>query len=143
MHVRCEWWRFRRADGEPWGLAGLWNVWIDKATGDELESFTMLTLNADGHPLMGRMHKPEVDPKTGLVLPLEQQDKRSVIPIEAADFDQWLEGTVEQAQQLLKLAPAETFDAGPAPPDPPRQPKPKPERAKPKEPPAAEEPELF
>ena len=22
-----EWWRFRRADGAPWGLAGLWNVW--------------------------------------------------------------------------------------------------------------------
>ena len=20
---RCEWWRFRRADGQPWGLAGL------------------------------------------------------------------------------------------------------------------------
>jgi hypothetical protein len=65
-----------------------------------------------------------------------------VIPIEAADFDQWLEGTVEQAQQLLKLAPAEIFDAGPAPPDPPRQPKPKPERAQPKVPPPAE-PSLF
>ncbi len=88
---RCEWWRFRRADGQPWGLAGLWSVWIDKATGDEFESYTMLTINADGHPLMGRMHKPEVDPKTGLVLPLERQDKRSVIPIEAANFDQWLE----------------------------------------------------
>jgi putative SOS response-associated peptidase YedK len=21
------WWRFRRADGAPWGLAGLWNTW--------------------------------------------------------------------------------------------------------------------
>lgn len=56
--TRCEWWRFRRADGAPWGLAGLWNAWTDKATGDEFESYTMLTLNADGHPLMGRMHKP-------------------------------------------------------------------------------------
>ena len=25
------WWRFRRADGRPWGLAGLWNTWTDKA----------------------------------------------------------------------------------------------------------------
>lgn len=140
---RCEWWRFRRADGEPWGLAGHWNVWVDKATGDEFESYTMLTLNADGHPLMGRMHKPEVDPTTKQVLPLERQDKRSVIPIEAADFDLWLEGTVDQAQQLLKLAPAEIFDAGPAPQDPPRQPKPRPERAQPKAPPPAEEPTLF
>lgn len=102
------WWRFRRADGQPWGLAGLWNVWLDKATGEEHESYTMLTINADDHPLMRRMHKP--DPK----LPPDQQDKRSVIPIEAGDVDQWLAGTVQEAQQLLRLAPVEAFDARPA-----------------------------
>lgn len=26
---RNVWWRFRRADSMPWGLAGLWNTWID------------------------------------------------------------------------------------------------------------------
>ena len=41
-----EWWRFRRADGNPWGLAGLWNAWTDPNTGDLIESFTMLTMNA-------------------------------------------------------------------------------------------------
>jgi putative SOS response-associated peptidase YedK len=56
------WWRFRRADGAPWGLAGLWNTWTDKTTGEVVESY-MLTLNADIHPLMNRMHKP--DPKLG------------------------------------------------------------------------------
>jgi hypothetical protein len=81
-----------------------------------------------------------LDPDAKQVLPLERQDKRSVMPIEASDFDEWLEGTVDQAQQLLKLGPAEIFDASPAPPDPPRQPKAKLERAtKPKEPLAAEE----
>jgi hypothetical protein len=60
------------------------------------------------------MHKPEVDRKTKAGLPLELQDKRSVTPIEAADFDQWLEGRVEQVQLLLKLAPVEIFDVGPA-----------------------------
>lgn len=99
------WWRFRRADGMPWGLAGLWNTWIDKATGEVHESYTMLTINADRHPLMSRMHKP--DPK----LPLNQQDKRSVIPIEVGDVDQWLAGTVAEAQELLRLAEAEVFDA--------------------------------
>ena len=94
------WWQFRRADGDPWGLAGLWNTWIDKATGEVHESYTMLTINADEHPLMRRMHKP--DPKA----PPEKQDKRSVIPLKAADFDQWLEGTVQQAKGLMKLAPA-------------------------------------
>lgn len=102
------WWRFRRADGQPWGLAGLWNIWLDKQTGEEHESYTMLTINADGHSLMSRMHKP--DPK----LSPAQQDKRSVIPIEMPDVDQWLAGTQKEAQELLRLAPVEIFDAGPA-----------------------------
>ena len=101
------WWTFRRVDGYPWGLAGLWNVWVDTATGEVHESYTMLTINADEHPLMSRMHK--LDPK----LALDKQDKRSVIPLEAADFDQWLEGTVDQARALMKLAPVEVFDGGP------------------------------
>ncbi|MEJ8852178.1 hypothetical protein [Variovorax rhizosphaerae] len=49
----------------------------------------MLTLNADAHPLMNRMHKP--DPKVGR----DEQDKRSVVPIERGDVDQWLEGTMK------------------------------------------------
>jgi hypothetical protein len=40
-------------------------------------------------------------------------DKRSVTPIERGDVDQWLAGTVEDAQQLLKLATVEVFAAGP------------------------------
>jgi len=101
------WWRFRRADGAPWGLAGLWNTWVDKATGELVESYTMLTLNADAHPLMRRMHKPEPD------LPADAQDKRSVIPIEPDDVLQWLHGSLDEAKNLLRLAPVERFDAGP------------------------------
>lgn len=101
------WWRFARADGDPWGLAGLWNVWTDRASGQVYESYTMLTINADAHPLMSRMHK--TDPK----LPADLQDKRSVIPIELADVDQWLAGTVAEATQLLRVAPVEVFNAGP------------------------------
>ncbi|WP_353506438.1 SOS response-associated peptidase family protein [Variovorax sp. J31P207] len=102
-----QWWQFRRADGDPWGLAGLWSTWTDKATGEVHESYTMLTLNADHHPLMNRMHKP--DPK----LPPDQQDKRSVIAIERGDVDQWLAGTMDEARQLMRLTPVEVFDAGP------------------------------
>lgn len=80
---------------------------MDHATGEVHESYTMLTINADSHALMSRMHKP--DPK----LPADQQDKRSVIPIELADVDRWLAGTVRDAQALLKLAPVEVFDAEP------------------------------
>jgi putative SOS response-associated peptidase YedK len=99
------WWTFKRADGAPWNLAGLWATWVDRQTGEAHESYTMLTVNADAHPLMGRMHKP--DPK----LPADQQDKRSVIPIEDGDIDTWLAGTQQQAKALMKLAPVEVFEA--------------------------------
>ena len=102
------WWRFRRQDGNPWGLAGLWNTWVDKSTGEVFESYTMLTVNADAHPIMRRMHKP--DPK----LPPDQQDKRSVIAIEAEDVDAWLLGTVADAKALLRAPGMEVISASPA-----------------------------
>ena len=102
-------WRFTRRDGSPWGLAGLWNSWVDPATGEVLESYTMLTLNADMHPLMNRMHKP--DPKRGP----DQQDKRSVVPIEPHDVDPWLHAPLAQAAQLIKLAPVDCFAGEPVP----------------------------
>ena len=102
-------WRFLRSDGAPWGLAGLWNSWTDPSSGEVLESYTMLTLNADAHPLMRRMHRP--DPKR----PPEHQDKRSVVPIESEDVDRWLHAPVAQAAQLVKLAPVELFVAEPVP----------------------------
>lgn len=101
------WWRFRRADGAAWGLAGLFNAWTDPATGEVIESYTMLTINADDHPLMRRMHKPKA------YRPTAAQDKRSVIPIEMADVDQWLSGSMEDAKSLMRLAPVDVFDAAP------------------------------
>ncbi len=101
------WWTFRRADGAPWGLAGLWSTWTDKASGEIVESYTMLTLNADSHPLMSRMHKPV--PKVAA----DKQDKRSVVSIEFEDVDQWLNGTQDDAKRLIRLAPVDMFDAGP------------------------------
>ncbi len=96
-------WRFTRSDGAPWGLAGLWNSWTDPATGEVLQTYTLLTINADAHPLMRRMHRP--DPKR----PADQQDKRSVVPIEAEDVDTWLQAPLSEAVQLVRLAPAEAF----------------------------------
>ena len=86
-----------------WGLAGLWNTWVEKTTGEVHESYTMLTVNADHHPLMRRMHKP--DPK----LPLDGQDKRSVIPLPRDNWNAWLAGTVREAQALLRLPAADEF----------------------------------
>ena len=107
---RNVWWRFGRADGAPWALAGLWNTWVDRASGVELESYTMLTINADAHPLMRRMHKP--DPR----LPPDRQDKRSVVAIERADVDRWLHAPAAEAARLMKPPAVELIADGPAPP---------------------------
>lgn len=104
---RNVWWRFRRADGQPWGLAGLWNTWTDSGSGEILESYTMLTINADDHPLMRRMHKPKPDRPAG------EQDKRSVIAIQPADVQTWLAGTLEDARELLCPPPMEVIRAEP------------------------------
>ena len=54
-------WHFRRADALPWMLAGLWSQWVEPGTGECVYSYTMLTQNCDGHPVLELMHKP--DPK--------------------------------------------------------------------------------
>jgi len=111
--VKNRWWRFRRADGQPWALAGVWSEWTDHDTGEVVPSYSMLTMNCDEHPLLSLMHKPERDPRDrNRVLPIEEQDKRSVIPIAQADWDTWLNGTVEQADSLLRLPAVEDFAHG-------------------------------
>jgi putative SOS response-associated peptidase YedK len=102
------WWRFGRADGQPWALAGLWSEWTDPDTGEVVPSYTMLTQNCDAHALLNRFHKP--DPK----LPADQQDKRAVVPIEREDWDQWLNGSLEDAATLIRLPGEERFVHGTA-----------------------------
>lgn len=104
---RNVWWRFRRADGLPWALAGLWNTWVDRQSGEVVETYTLLTVNADAHPLMARMHKP--DPR----LPADRQDKRSVVAIEPCDGARWLRGNWTEAASLLKPPAAVLIEAGP------------------------------
>jgi putative SOS response-associated peptidase YedK len=101
------WWRVRRAGGAPWVLAGLWNTWAQKTTGEVVDSDTMLMVKADLHPPMNRMHK--TDPTLGP----DQQVKRSVVPIELDDVGTWLTGSLDAAATLVRLAPAEVVDAGP------------------------------
>lgn len=100
---RSVWWRFRRIDGALWGLAGLWNTWTDPATGELHESYTMLTMNADKHALMRRMHKPKPNSSAG------GEDKRSVIPLAPEDWGPWLSGSPLAAQALFALPGADQF----------------------------------
>lgn len=36
-----------------------------------------------------------------------------MIPFKAVDFQNWMDGNVDQARALMKLAPMEVFEAGP------------------------------
>lgn len=58
------------------------------------------------------MHKPEVDKATKEVLPADKQDKRAVVPIERDRWDEWLNGTIEQAEALIQVPPLEIFRHG-------------------------------
>jgi len=104
------WWEIKRADGNPWGIAGLYNEWADPASGELLPSYTMVTCNADHHQLMNRMHKPEYDKDGNL---LDPQDKRSIVPLDPADWDAWLFGSKDEAWELIKLPPVDIYNAGP------------------------------
>ena len=98
------WWRMRRADGLPWALAGIWSEWTDPETGEVLPNYTMITCNCDGHPLLGRLHKP--DPH----LPADAQDKRAVVHIAPERWLDWLSGDQATALGLIKPEAAQVFD---------------------------------
>jgi len=92
--------RISRADGQPMGLAGLWDRWVDPATREAVLSFTMLTINADEHPLMNRFHR------TG-------QEKRMVVILPEASYGEWLSAPVESARQFLNQYPADLLVSTP------------------------------
>jgi putative SOS response-associated peptidase YedK len=52
-------------------------------------SFAMLTVNADGHPLMRRFHRP-------------QDEKRMVVILEPEDYGSWLTCRVQEAPNYLR-----------------------------------------
>lgn len=76
----------------------------DPSTGEILPNYTMLTVNCDGHPLLGRLHRP--DPK----LPDNAQDKRSLVPLEPDQWAAWLHGSVDEALGMLTAPEQERFD---------------------------------
>ena len=73
----------------------------------------MLTMNCDVHPLLRLMHKPEKD-RDGIVLPADQQDKRTVVPIERKDWQRWLTSSIDDALSLIRLPLLDVFAHGAA-----------------------------
>lgn len=96
--------RFEIADADeaPLGIAGIWEYKQDGDNGLPLLSFSMLTVNADGHPLMQRFHKPD-------------DEKRMPVILTSDQYDEWLHCPVDEAPHFFARYPAERLMARAAP----------------------------
>ena len=97
-------WKIGLAGDTPFAIAGLWREWSEPDGG--ALSFTMLTVNAQDHPLMKRFHRPG-------------DEKRSVVIVRPSDYDGWLGSrSMDEARSYLNLYPADEMQAVeyPAPP---------------------------
>jgi putative SOS response-associated peptidase YedK len=95
-------WRIRRSDEAPFAVAGLHETWTDRSSGEIVRSFTLLTVNADAHPVLRRMHRPD-------------DEKRQLVVVPPADFGQWLGSSQEQAHGLLLGSSDDGLTGEPAP----------------------------
>lgn len=122
--------RFSAVDDEPLGIAGIWSPW-KSPEGEWVDTFAMLTINADDHEVFKHMHRP--DPKR----PVEMQDKRMVVILPAAQYRDWLDAPAANSMEFMQQYPADRLLAVPEP----AEPKKPVARAAKRIPPA--EPELF
>ena len=65
--------RIGTANGEPFGVAGLWSWWKDPI-GEAPHSLTMLNNNAHHHQFMNNFHKPADEKRMIVILPPEKYD---------------------------------------------------------------------
>ena len=86
-----------RADRTPLGIAGLWSAWRSPK-GETVYSYTMLTVNADGHDLMRLFHKPT-------------DEKRMVVVLAPESYQDWLTAPVEHSVAFMRPCPAEVLQA--------------------------------
>ncbi|MEK7889880.1 SOS response-associated peptidase family protein [Burkholderia contaminans] len=94
------WQRIGLTEWRPYCVAGIWRRY-DGVNGRSLVGMTMMTVNADGHAVMERMHKPS-------------DEKRSVVILRPAEYDKWLPTkNVEAARAMLQLYPADEMLAKP------------------------------
>lgn len=92
--------RIERTDGAPLGIAGLWSSWRSP-DGEQVHSYTMLTINADEHALMRNFHRPH-------------DEKRMLVILAEGSYDDWLQASAEQSRAFLQPYPADRLKAGAA-----------------------------
>lgn len=92
-------WAIEKPGQVPMGIAGIYSLWR-APDGRQSFSFAMLTVNADGHPIFQRMHRPG-------------DEKRMVVILDEVDYGAWLSCPVEEAPRFFRQhhGPLESFAA--------------------------------
>lgn len=93
-------WSIHRQDNEPFTVAAIWDSWTDRTTGEIVESFSMLTINADGHPVMGRFHRLG-------------DERRSLVVVPQSNWTDWLTASAATAGTILVEMPTTEFTSEP------------------------------
>ena len=95
-------WKIELASNEPFGIACLWDRWTDPASSELVVSFSMLTVNADEHPVMRQFHKPG-------------DEKRTPVVIAPDLHDAWLGADPPKAAAMMTWSHMSELRAEPAP----------------------------
>jgi putative SOS response-associated peptidase YedK len=90
--------RIARVDGKPMGVAGLWEHWTKD--GEEITSFTLLTVNANSHALMNRYGQ-------------NGNEKRMPAILNEGAYSAWLSAPLEKAREFMRAYPTNLLLANP------------------------------
>ncbi|UUZ68063.1 SOS response-associated peptidase [Polaromonas sp. P2-4] len=92
-------WLIQQPGAIPMGIAGIYRKWRHP-DGREVFTFAMVTVNADGHPVMQRFHKPG-------------DEKRMVVILDPKDYGDWLACPLAEAPGFFRQweGPLEAYPA--------------------------------
>ena len=90
--------RIARVDGKPMGVAGLWEHWTKD--GEEITSFTLLTVNANSHALMNRYGQ-------------NGNEKRMPAILNEGAWNAWLTAPLDKAREFMRAYPTNLLLANP------------------------------
>lgn len=90
--------RVARVDGKPMGVAGLWECWAKD--GQEIVSYTLLTVNANSHALMNRYGQNGIE-------------KRMPAILNEGAYSAWLSAPVDKAREFMRAYSAALLLANP------------------------------
>ena len=97
-------WCIKTADFNPFAIAGIWDKWNDPASGELVVSFSMLTVNADDHPVMRQFHKVGDEKRTPVIIAPEHYNRWLGADIAiAAEMMTWENMPALEARELSKL----------------------------------------